>query len=46
MDDIRARGIGKSFEGLETTVDQQLKQIVPKDVEDSSKTYGVFEGLL
>ncbi|MDI1489919.1 MAG: hypothetical protein OHK93_001118 [Ramalina farinacea] len=47
VDDIRARGIGKSFEGLEKTVDMQLKEITPKDVADnkkhgSSKTY--FEG--
>lgn len=47
VDDIRARGIGKSFEGLEKTVDMQLREITPKDVADSkqhgsSKTY--FEG--
>ena len=47
VDDVRARGIGKSFEGLEKTVDQQLKEIKPKDVEDDKK-YGTskvyFEG--
>jgi len=47
VDDVRARGIGKSFEGLEKTVDKQLKEIDPKDVKDS-KQYGVskvyFEG--
>ncbi|MCJ1248825.1 hypothetical protein MMC30_006045 [Trapelia coarctata] len=32
VDDVRARGIGKSFEGLEKTVDQQLKEIKPKDL--------------
>ena len=47
VDDVRARGIGKSFEGLEKTVDQQLKEIKPKDVGDdkkcgTSKVY--FEG--
>lgn len=29
IDDVRVRGIGKSFEGLEKTVDQQLKEIKP-----------------
>lgn len=47
VDDVRARGIGKSFEGLEKTVDQQLKEIRAKDVEDDKK-YGTskvyFEG--
>ena len=47
VDDIRARGIGKSFEGLDKTVDQQLKEIEPKDLGDG-KRYGVskvyFEG--
>jgi 5-oxoprolinase (ATP-hydrolysing) len=32
VDDVRVRGIGKTFEGLEKTVDQQLKEIKPKDV--------------
>lgn len=32
VDDVRVRGIGKTFEGLEKTVDQQLKEIRPKDV--------------
>ncbi|KAL8671038.1 MAG: hypothetical protein Q9168_004451 [Polycauliona sp. 1 TL-2023] len=32
VDDVRARGIGKSYQGLEKTVDQQLKEIQPKDV--------------
>ena len=47
VDDIRVRGIGKSFEGLEKTVDQQLKEIHPKDLKDK-KRYGTsnvyFEG--
>jgi len=47
VDDVRARGIGKSFEGLEKTVDQQLKEIKPKDLGkekkySTSKIY--FEG--
>lgn len=33
VDDIRARGIGKTFEGLEKTVDEQLKEIKPHDLE-------------
>lgn len=32
VDDIRARGIGKSFEGLQRTVDEQLKEINPRDL--------------
>ena len=47
VDDVRARGIGKSFEGLERTVDVQLKEIKPRDVGDG-KRYGIsmvyFEG--
>ena len=47
VDDVRVRGIGKSFEGLEKTVDQQLKEIKPKDLDDE-KRYAVsdvyFEG--
>lgn len=47
VDDVRARGIGKSFEGLEKTVDQQLKEIKPKDL-DKEKRYSTskvyFEG--
>lgn len=47
VDDVRVRGIGKSFEGLEKTVDQQLKVIKPKDLgsenqHTKSKVY--FEG--
>jgi 5-oxoprolinase (ATP-hydrolysing) len=38
VDDVRVRGIGKSFEGLGKTVDQQLKEVRPKDVK-SSKEY-------
>lgn len=47
VDDVRARGIGKSFQGLERTVDVQLTDIKPKDVGEE-KRYGVskvyFEG--
>ena len=47
VDDVRARGIGKSFEGLEKTVDMQLKEIQPKDL-GKAKRNGVskvyFEG--
>ena len=47
VDDVRARGIGKSFEGLEKTVGMQLKEIQPKDL-GKGKRYGVskvyFEG--
>lgn len=47
VDDVRARGIGKSFEGLERTVDMQLKDIKPRDLGEG-KRYGVskvyFEG--
>lgn len=47
VDDVRARGIGKSFEGLEKTIDQQLKEINPKDLGEG-KRYGMskvyFEG--
>ena len=40
VDDVRVRGIGKSFRGLEKTVDQQLKEIKPKaKVVDSHKQY-------
>ena len=47
VDDVRVRGVGKTFEGLEKTVDQQLKEIKPKDLGDD-KRYDVrkvcFEG--
>ncbi|PQE09198.1 5-oxoprolinase (ATP-hydrolysing) protein [Rutstroemia sp. NJR-2017a BBW] len=39
VDDVRVRGIGKSFQGLEKTVDQQLKEITSKDVENGKKEY-------
>ncbi|KAG8532575.1 uncharacterized protein KY384_002452 [Bacidia gigantensis] len=47
IDDVRARGIGKSFEGLEKTVDKQLADVKPQNVPESrkfatSKVY--FEG--
>lgn len=48
VDDVRVRGIGKSFEALDKTVDQQLKEIKPKDVKSGDKEYGrskvYFEG--
>jgi 5-oxoprolinase (ATP-hydrolysing) len=48
VDDVRARGIGKTFEGLEQTVDQQLKEIKPRDLGKDEKQYGkrsvYFEG--
>ncbi|KAI4835335.1 hypothetical protein E4T45_09979 [Aureobasidium sp. EXF-8846] len=48
VDDVRARGIGKTFEGLEKTVDEQLKEVKPKDVGKNEKIYGksqvYFEG--
>lgn len=48
IDDVRVRGIGKTFEGLERTVDQQLADIQPKDVAKGDKVYGsksvYFEG--
>ncbi|KAF2135434.1 uncharacterized protein K452DRAFT_260685 [Aplosporella prunicola CBS 121167] len=48
VDDVRARGIGKTFEGLEKTVDQQLEEVKPKDLEKGDKQYGTskvyFEG--
>ncbi|KAI9769495.1 MAG: hypothetical protein M1840_003972 [Geoglossum simile] len=39
VDDVRVRGIGKSFEGLEKTVDQQLKSIRPRDLLSGEKKY-------
>ncbi|KAI4100102.1 MAG: hypothetical protein LQ339_005624 [Xanthoria mediterranea] len=47
VDDVRARGIGKSYEGPEKTVDQQLREVQPRDVGQekrysTSKVY--FEG--
>lgn len=48
VDDVRARGIGKTFQGLEKTVDQQLKEITPKDLPSDAKRYDsrkvFFEG--
>lgn len=48
IDDVRARGIGKSFKGLEKTVDEQLKIIEPKDLANGDRKYGTssvyFEG--
>ena len=39
VDDVRARGIGKTFEGLERTVDQQLKEIKSRDLKSEEKQY-------
>jgi 5-oxoprolinase (ATP-hydrolysing) len=48
VDDVRARGIGKTFEGLEKSVDQQLKEVKPTDLKKGEKQYGAkqvyFEG--
>ncbi|KAL1643079.1 hypothetical protein SLS58_005048 [Diplodia intermedia] len=40
IDDVRARGIGKTFEGLEKTVDDQLQEIKPNDISKGEKQYG------
>ncbi|KAI9848417.1 MAG: hypothetical protein M1837_000212 [Sclerophora amabilis] len=40
VDDVRVRGIGKSFEGMEKTVDQQLDIIKPNDVDINKRSYG------
>ena len=37
VDDVRVRGIGKSFEGLEKTVDQQVKSIKAKDLNEDKQ---------
>ncbi|KAL8938856.1 MAG: hypothetical protein Q9216_003672 [Gyalolechia sp. 2 TL-2023] len=42
VDDVRARGIGKSYEGPDKTVDQQLKEIKPKDL-GKEKRYSTSE---
>jgi 5-oxoprolinase (ATP-hydrolysing) len=39
VDDVRVRGIGKSFESLGKTVDVQLKEVQPKDVKNGDKEY-------
>lgn len=48
VDDVRVRGIGKTSGGLEKTVDEQLKEIKPKDVDVSTAKFDVrqsyFEG--
>ncbi|KAF1829328.1 5-oxoprolinase [Decorospora gaudefroyi] len=48
VDDVRARGIGKTFEGLEKSVDQQLSNIKPNDITGHTKRYDTrnvfFEG--
>lgn len=37
VDDVRVRGIGKSFTGLKKSVDQQLKEVKARDVVDSKR---------
>jgi 5-oxoprolinase (ATP-hydrolysing) len=39
VDDVRVRGIGKSSEGLEKSLDQQLQEIKPTDVKAGDKVY-------
>ena len=39
VDDVRVRGIGKSFEEFDKTADEQLKSIKPKDVKSGEKEY-------
>jgi 5-oxoprolinase (ATP-hydrolysing) len=47
VDDVRVRGIGKSAQQLEASVDQQLRALSPRDV-DGAKAHGTadvyFEG--
>lgn len=42
VDDVRLRAIGKSFKGMEKTVDQQLQEANPKDIGDG-KRYGTMQ---
>lgn len=42
VDDVRVRGIGKSFRGMSKTADQQLRDLKPQDV-DKSKAYSTSE---
>lgn len=48
IDDVRARGIGKTFKGLEKTIDQQLREIKPNHLTPSEKLFDTalvyFEG--
>jgi len=48
VDDVRVRGIGKTFQGFEKTVDEQLKEIQPRDLLNDEKRYDTrkvfFEG--
>lgn len=37
VDDVRVRGIGKSFRGMGKTVDTQLKEVKPVPVDDSKR---------
>ena len=47
VDDVRVRGIGKSFEGMDRTADQQLKDLKRQDVDEGkavSKSQVYFDG--
>ncbi|KAL9053426.1 MAG: hypothetical protein Q9162_004796 [Coniocarpon cinnabarinum] len=48
VDDVRARGIGKTFNGLKKTVDQQLNEVNPISVDAKTRAFDVrqayFEG--
>jgi len=47
VDDIRVRGIGKSNIQMEKTVDQQLKEVQPRDVDQAKQDFSksiYFEG--
>ncbi|KAG9234802.1 Hydantoinase B/oxoprolinase-domain-containing protein [Amylocarpus encephaloides] len=39
VDDVRVRGIGKSFHSMSKTVDVQLKEIEARDIQKGSKEY-------
>jgi 5-oxoprolinase (ATP-hydrolysing) len=47
IDDVRVRGIGKSFEGMDKTADQQLKDLKRQDIDAGkavSKSQVYFDG--
>lgn len=39
VDDIRVRGVGKTFDGLKKTVDQQLRDISVRDITGNNKQF-------
>lgn len=43
VDDVRVRGIGKSFRSFEKTVDEQLEDIKLTDVDTVDKRHGISE---